>query len=220
MLTYLSVAFLWVVVIKCLQLEPSWDRLPIKVKFDERIKVGTAVLQFFRFKESWLILMTVPLAILARCQIAHPLFWLDAALGAIPFLIWPLVEWITHVFVLHRFPKSTLYRDHAEHHKRPAIAQSSLNRPYTTATYWLIIWSLWYWQLPALCTFWISSMVMMTVYEIFHFITHSPCDLRSSWLRRRVANHRRHHWVAEETCFGVLTLSADRILGTDRNANN
>lgn len=216
MLIYLGIVFTWVAVIRCLQLEPSWERLPVKTRFDEkRVSMTTAVLRFFKFKESWLIIVTVPLAVMARAGINYPLTWKDILVGAVPIAIWPLVEWVTHVYILHRFPGSNLHHDHAEHHKRPAIAQSSLHRPYTTVTYWLIIFTLWYWQLPLLSSFWISAMVLMTTYEIFHFVTHSPVYPRWAFLRKRVSNHRRHHWVDEDTCFGVLTLSSDRFLATD-----
>jgi hypothetical protein len=140
-------------------------------------------------------------------------------------LLWPLQEWLIHVFVLHWKPRRVLGRTldfavprkHRAHHAEPT-ALPLVFIPLHSYLYTLPgVAALWWLATPdaALALTGIAGHLALSLhYEWVHFLVHTRW--RPRWRPYQVLwrNHRLHHYKNEHYWFGVTRLSADRWLGT------
>ena len=140
--------------------------------------------------------------------------------------LFPVIEWVVHVVILHWRPRSVgpvtidslLAREHRAHHADPR------DLPLV-----FIPWRALVWLLPAYVavaflatpttssalTLLVSVYGIMAGYEWTHYLVHSDYRPRSAAYRSVWRNHRLHHYKNEHYWFTVTSAgTADRLFGT------
>jgi sterol desaturase/sphingolipid hydroxylase (fatty acid hydroxylase superfamily) len=157
--------------------------------------------------------------------------WHDAALPeaakpalmALGMLVWTLIEYLLHRFLLHYRPQrpallAVVEKLHLGHHRNPQD-ESKVTVPVSGSLpiaggllglYRLMTGS---WQVAALLM--TGSIAGYLYYETVHFWIHCGAR-RGRWLGQQRANHLSHHFKDQTRCFGVTTQVWDLILGTGR----
>lgn len=179
---------------------------------------------FLRFGSPRVLLAAFSLALGARIAVGG-LGWADLlpVLGTV--LIWPLQEWLIHVFILHAKPlrlfgrtfDGAVPRAHRAHHRDP-WRLDLIFIPFHSFAYSLpILVGLWFLLTPnarlaltGLCFY----LALALHYEWVHFIVHTKVWPRTKRYQRLFTNHRLHHFRSERYWYGVTMLSGDRLLGT------
>ncbi len=170
-------------------------------------------------------LVVATLAALAVRAWLGPLGLGDAALVAAIWMLWPLQEWMIHVFILHfepiRVGRWTLDfevpRSHRAHHLDPwnldilFIPPQGylLGLPAVLVVYFGLM------PTPALAVTGVATHLAFSLrYEWVHFLVHTRYRPRSARFERLWRNHRLHHCKNERYWFGVSRIGGDRVLGT------
>jgi sterol desaturase/sphingolipid hydroxylase (fatty acid hydroxylase superfamily) len=157
--------------------------------------------------------------------------WRDAALSEIAkpalmaagLLVWTLIEYLLHRFLLHYRPQAPallalVEKLHLGHHRDPRD-EAKITVPVCAslpiaggllALFRLIAGS---GEMAALLL--VGSITGYLYYEMVHFWIHCGAR-RGRWLRQQLANHLFHHFTDQHRCFGVTTPLWDRLLGTHR----
>jgi hypothetical protein len=193
------------------------------------LSLGEAWSEFVRHPSPWMIGAFLLAAVVARAALpfsgAGGAWWeLLIPLGLV--LLFPVIEWVVHVAILHWRPRSLgpvtidslLARDHRAHHADPR------DLPLV-----FIPWRALVWLLPAyvvvawlatpttssMLTLLVSVYAIMAGYEWTHYLVHSDYRPRSAWYRSVWRNHRLHHYKNEHYWFTVTSAgTADRLFGT------
>lgn len=189
------------------------------------LTLADAAREFLRHPSPWMIGAMFTAAAGARVIIGD---WqvTDALVPVVMIGVFPLVEWIVHVAILHWRPRrlgpvtvdTRLARDHRRHHATPRDVPLIF-----------IPWPTLLWLLPAsaavaLVAFpraglGLTFLTLLTAlglgYEWCHYLIHTDYKPRSGAYRAIWRNHRRHHFKNEHYWFTVTSSgTADRILGT------
>ena len=149
------------------------------------------------------------------------------ALGAAvlaTLLIYPLVEYLLHRFVLHsrslykRSSTSALWkRIHFDHHLDPNDLGVLFGAPYTTLPPIFLIAGPLGWVIagPGGAALAVSTaLAIYSAYEFCHCVQHLPFTPKSAYLRRLKRNHLAHHFHSERGNFGITSTLWDHIFGT------
>lgn len=189
------------------------------------VSLGGAWASFWRHPSPYLIGTSLVASVVARA-IAGGGEWWEALVPVALIALFPVVEWLIHVVILHWRPRrvggveldSLLARKHREHHADPR------DIPLV-----FIPWPALAWLLPAYAV--VALVVMPTLsgalsllvsvyaiklgYEWTHYLVHSDYRPRSRWFRSVWRNHRLHHYKNEHYWFTVTSAgTADRLFGT------
>lgn len=187
--------------------------------------LADAVREFVRHPSVWMIAASLVVALTARVYIGG-WQWTDLLVPVAMTAVFPFVEWVIHVFVLHWRPRklagitvdSLLARKHREHHVDPRRVRLIF-----------IPWQSLLWVLPVAVaiaflafpriglgmTFLVFLTVLGLGYEWCHYLIHSDYKPKSAVYRAIWRNHRHHHYKNENYWFTVTsTGTADRVLGT------
>jgi 4-hydroxysphinganine ceramide fatty acyl 2-hydroxylase len=138
-------------------------------------------------------------------------------------LVWTLIAYLLHRFLLHSRPQAPALRAvveqlHLGHHREPQDEVKITVPVFASlpvaggllALFRLISGS---WEVAALLL--VGSTAGYLYYETVHFWIH--CGARPGrWLRPQRADHMFHHFRDQQRCFGVTTPLWDRLLGTYR----
>jgi 4-hydroxysphinganine ceramide fatty acyl 2-hydroxylase len=145
------------------------------------------------------------------------------ALVAVGLLVWTLIEYLLHRFVLHYRPQAPVLQAvveklHLGHHRDPQD-EAKITVPVFAslpiaggllALFRLISGS---WEMAALLL--VGSIAGYLYYETVHFWIHCGAR-RGRWQGSQRANHMFHHFRDQHRCFGVTTPLWDLLLGTYR----
>jgi hypothetical protein len=187
--------------------------------------LGEAWRAFWRHPSPWLIGGTLVGAVAWRAA-DTTYAWTDLVVPVALVALFPLIEWVIHVVILHWRPRSLgpvavdslLARKHRAHHADPR------DLPLV-----FIPWQVELWLLPAYvviavlafpsghggATFLTAVTGLMFGYEWVHYLVHSDYRPRSRAFRSVWRNHRLHHYKNEHYWFTVTTAgTADRLFGT------
>jgi hypothetical protein len=152
--------------------------------------------------------------------------WTDALVPVVMVAVFPFLEWVIHVFVLHWRPRrlgpveldSLLARKHREHHAEPR------DIPLVFIPWQVLAWTLPVYVVAALLvfprlglglTFLVALSVLGMCYEWTHYLIHSDYKPRTRAFRAVWRNHRLHHYKNENYWFTVTSAgTADRVLRT------
>jgi hypothetical protein len=143
----------------------------------------------------------------------------------------PFAEWLIHRNVLHSRPLVVRERTidpgaaHRRHHREPAdvdfvLVDGRYARDYvvgwaaTAAALALVLPGRRRGRLRPTLTGLGAAYAALVTYEWTHLLIHTAYRPRHRWLRRRRAQHRRHHFRNEHYWYGVTTDVADRVLRT------
>jgi hypothetical protein len=150
----------------------------------------------------------------------------DALMPVVMLALFPFLEWVIHVFVLHWRPKRVggltvdpiLAREHRRHHIDPRSI------PLIFIPWKALLWAVPLAVAVALLAFprpglGLTFLVFLTVlglgYEWTHYLIHSDYKPRTRLYRAIWRNHRQHHFKNEHYWFTVTSSgTADRVLGT------
>lgn len=189
------------------------------------VSLGNAWRSFLKAPSPWMIGSFLVAAVTARVVVGGGDWW-ELAIPATLLALFPVIEWVIHVCILHWRPRrvaglevdSLLARKHREHHADPRQIPLVF-----------IPWPALCWLLPAyVVVAWLAmpttaSALSLLVsvygiklgYEWTHYLVHSDYRPRSRWYRAVWRNHRLHHYKNEHYWFTVTSAgTADRLFGT------
>lgn len=190
-----------------------------------RVTLGHAWAEFWKHPSPWMMGGTIVAAAVAR-GFVHRFSWLELVVPALFVLLFPVIEWVVHVVVLHWKPvrlgpltvDPLVSRKHREHHANPR------DIPLVFIPWQVLVWLLVgavliglfaFTDLAAGLTFMIGVSVVGFIYEWMHYLIHSDYKPRSKTYKAIWRNHRLHHYKNEHYWFTVTTTStADRLFGT------
>ncbi|GAC1653486.1 MAG: sterol desaturase family protein [Mycobacterium sp.] len=181
--------------------------------------------EFWKHPSPWAIGTTFVAALAARVMVGD---WqiTDAVVLLVMIALFPFVEWLVHVFILHWRPKHLgrltidplLAREHRAHHRDPR------NVPLifipAKALLWVLpvtvaIAVLAFPRLPMGLTYLAFTSALGLGYEWIHYLIHSDYKPKPGVYRAVWRNHRNHHYKNEHYWFTVTSSgTADRVLGT------
>jgi hypothetical protein len=185
---------------------------------------------FWRYPSPWIISGYLATALVARVLVGG-WSWLDLLAPLVFLAVFPVVEWLIHVFILHWRPRTVaglevdtlLARDHRRHHADPRDV------PLVFVPWRALLWVV---ALPGLAiplgvgnllgaelsvtlSFVLTLAVVLLTYEWTHYVIHSDYKPRSRAYKAIWRNHRLHHYKSEHYWFSVTTSgTSDRLLGT------
>lgn len=187
--------------------------------------LADAAREFWRHPSPWLLVTAFLGAVAARLAVGD-WQWSDAVLPVVVLAVFPFVEWIIHVFILHWRPRriagvmidSELARKHREHHADPRITRlifiplQSLAGAFAAA---LVVAFVFIPRTGLGLTFLVTLFAIGVVYEWSHYLVHTDYKPKTWFYRTMYRNHRLHHFKNEHYWFAVTTPGlADRALGT------
>ncbi|MGO4258786.1 sterol desaturase family protein [Marmoricola sp. RAF53] len=189
------------------------------------VTLGTTFREFWKHPSPWMLLGVLVGAVAWRAaegdwrltDLWAPVIWVA---------LFPVLEWVIHVFILHWRPRkvagvkidSELARDHRRHHADPRdiplvfIPWRSLIAVIAGA---VLISVLAFPRLGQGLTFLVVVGVSGLIYEWSHYLIHSDYKPRTKAYKAVWRNHRLHHFKNEHYWFTVTsTATADRLFGT------
>jgi hypothetical protein len=189
------------------------------------LSLGDAAREFVRHPSPWMLGGLFVASVIARIVEGD---WqnTDALVPAIMLAVFPVYEWLVHVFILHWRPRrvgpvtidSLLARKHRAHHRDPRDV------PLIFIPWQALIWvivstvAIGLFAFPRLglgLTFIVLSSGIGLVYEWIHYLVHTDYRPKTRLYRAVWTNHRMHHYKNEHYWFTVTTSgTADRLLGT------
>jgi len=190
-----------------------------------QVSLGTTFREFWRHPSPWMILVAWVGALAWR--VAEGDWRLSDLWGPVILVaMFPVLEWVIHVFILHWRPRkvvgvkvdSELARDHRRHHADPRDVPLVFI-PWRS----LIAVIIGYYAISLLAfprlgqglTFMLALATVGLVYEWTHYLIHSDYRPRTRAYKAVWRNHRLHHYKNEHYWFTVTTTAtADRLFGT------
>lgn len=151
--------------------------------------------------------------------------WWELAIPAAIIGFWPFMEWGIHVYILHYKPAHLFGRTwdfklpqtHRDHHVEPwDVPQIFIPLhvfPLTVPPSLLLAYVLF--PAPYVHGFFAFFFLMALNYEWCHYLAHIKWSPPSRYYRRRVQEHRWHHFHNENQWWGVSMGLADRVYGTN-----
>ena len=181
--------------------------------------------EFWKYPSPWVIGVTLVVALTARIAVGD---WqpTDALVPVVMLGLFPFLEWVVHVFILHWRPKRfglltidpILAREHRRHHMDPRSVPL-IFIPWQ-ALLWVVpvtvaIAVLGFPRLGLGLTFLVLITLLGLGYEWCHYLIHSDYKPKTRVYRAIWRNHRQHHFKNEHYWFTVTSAgTADRVLGT------
>ena len=189
------------------------------------VTLGSTWREFWHHPSPWMITASLLTALGWRIAVGD---WrLSDLWGPVILVVmFPVLEWVIHVFILHWRPRkvggvkvdSELARDHRRHHADPRDIPLVFI-PWRS----LIGVILGYYAISLLAfprlgqglTFMLALATVGLVYEWTHYLIHSDYRPRTRFYKAVWRNHRLHHYKNEHYWFTVTTTAtADRLFGT------
>lgn len=189
------------------------------------VTLGTTGAAFWKHPSPWMILATLVTALVWRITEGD---WQLGDLWAPVILIalFPVMEWLIHVFILHFRPRkiagikidSELARDHRRHHADPR------DIPLVFIPWRSLIaviageFAIAVFVFPRLgqgLTFLFATAATGLIYEWMHYLIHSDYKPKTATYKAVWRNHRLHHYKNEHYWFTVTsTATADKLFRT------
>jgi hypothetical protein len=191
-----------------------------------KVTLSSAFAEFWRHPSPWLIVATLLGATLARVLVGD---WRLADLVAplVFVAMFPLIEWVVHVFVLHWRPRRVgrvvldhlLASKHRAHHRDPRDIPLVFIPWQALLVVTALTVALAWWLAPtpgSALTYVMTVALMGLVYEWTHYLVHTDYKPRGRLYKAVWRHHRLHHFKNEHYWMTVTTAhTADRLLGTD-----
>jgi len=184
-----------------------------------------AAREFWRHPTPWLLAGALIAAVAARIALGD-WQWSDAVLPLVVLAVFPFVEWMIHVFILHWRPRRigrvmvdpVLARKHREHHINPRIVKLifiPLQSLFGAFVAIMIVGMVLIPRTALGVTFLVTVFAIGMVYEWTHYLVHTDYKAKHAFYRTIYRNHRLHHFKNEHYWYAVTSPGiADRVLGT------
>ena len=147
-----------------------------------------------------------------------------AMAALVTILVYPLVWYVLHRFVLHgqflyRSPLTAAIwkRIHFDHHQDPNDLSVLFGALYTTLpTLALVTIPIGYAQggLAGSASAFATGLLVTCFYEFSHCVQHLNTQPRTEFMRSIKRSHLAHHFHNEKGNFGITNFLWDRLLGT------
>jgi hypothetical protein len=190
-----------------------------------KLTLSQAFAEFVRHPSPWMIASVLVGALVARIWIGD---WaLSDLIAPLVYLaLFPVMEWVIHVFVLHWRPRqlgrwtidTLLARKHREHHIAPRDVPLVFV-PWQALIGIIaanVVLPLWLFPTTGQAlTFMMTVGVTGLTYEWIHYLVHTDYKPRTRAYRAVYKHHRLHHFKNENYWMTVTTANtADRLFGT------
>jgi len=151
--------------------------------------------------------------------------WIDAVVALAAVAYFPVNEWLIHVFMLHYRPRKLfgrtidfyLSKTHRWHHAEPwNIEWIFIPRHIHLLVFPLVVLVVLLagsWRGPVLSYFTVYLLLGLH-YEWVHYLAHISWCPDNSYYKRRVREHRWHHFRNENYWWGVSMGMGDRLFRT------
>jgi sterol desaturase/sphingolipid hydroxylase (fatty acid hydroxylase superfamily) len=201
----------------------DWGLWSGRKYFLNKMTLGELIVAYFTHHSilSYLVLIAASLWV-AVGYATGP--WGPLAAAAVIALIYPLVEYLMHRYVLHsrflyrhQMTAALWKRIHYDHHQNPNDLSVLFGALYTTLPTIFVIASPVGWLiagLPGAAAAFATALILFSLYEFCHCIQHLPFMPRRHWLRELKRHHLAHHFHSELGNFGITSFIWDRIFGT------
>ena len=143
---------------------------------------------------------------------------------AVAILLYPLVWYVLHRFVLHSrwmfkvpFLAATWKRIHYDHHQDPNHLEVLFGALYTTLPTLLLVAALPGWLIGGVggaAAAFATGLLVTCFYEFAHCVQHLGYKPRNALLATMKARHMEHHFHDEDGNFGITNFAWDRLFGT------
>ena len=190
----------------------------------EKMTLRKAFFVFFSHPSPRLLVGGLLLAWSLRLYLGGWTIWDAVIIGAL-IAVWPIVEWVIHVFILHFRPFEFagrridfhLARKHRSHHRQPdhlphvfiPFRSLLLTVPILLVPWWFLA------PTPQIMVTGAAALFTMgTIYEWCHFLIHTNYRAKTRLFKKLWRHHRLHHFKHEQNWFGVSMTLGDRLLGT------
>jgi hypothetical protein len=189
------------------------------------VSLGETFAEFLRHPSPWMIAATLVAAVGWRVAEGD---WRLTDLWAPVILValFPVLEWVIHVFILHWRPRkvaglmidSELARDHRRHHADPRDIPLVFIPWRSLIAVIVSDFAIALFVFPRLgqgLTFLAAVAATGLLYEWSHYLIHSDYKPKTATYKAIWRNHRLHHYKNEHYWFTVTSTStADRLFGT------
>lgn len=190
----------------------------------EKWTLKTAFLNFWRYPSPCILAVGVLATWSVRIYLGAWTIW-EPIMAVAVLAAWPLVEWLIHVFILHRKPTTWagrtidlhLSQKHRAHHRDPNHMPTVLIPPRSLLMVLPVVAVLAWLIMPDLAkTFSILAIffIMALIYEWCHYLIHTNYRPKSALYKHLWRHHRLHHFKNENYWFGVSMTGGDRLLRT------
>jgi hypothetical protein len=186
--------------------------------------LAEAIPVFLRHASPRLLLAIVAVLVPARLWLGAWSAW-DVAPVAALLALWPIQEWLIHVYILHFKPVTIrgwsldfrVPQKHRAHHRDPWNYEI-LFIPFHSFAYSIPLTVLLWWAVtptPALALTGLTAHFVLALhYEWIHFLIHTRVMPRSRFYQQLWRTHRLHHFKNEHYWYGVTRREGDWLLGT------
>ncbi|XHC51978.1 sterol desaturase family protein [Algihabitans albus] len=191
--------------------------------FLDKMSLGDLVKAYFTYYAILVYLALAAAAIALSVALSDGLL-APLLSAAVVILLYPLVEYLLHRFVLHAqfLYKSPLTaklwkRIHFDHHQNPNDLSVLFGALHTTLPPIALITLPLGWAIggpgsaAAACA---AGLLVFAFYEFCHCVQHLPFKPKSAWLQRIKKSHIAHHFHNEQGNFGITSFVWDRAFGT------
>jgi len=191
---------------------------------DSPASLPEALRYFVRRGSPRILIAATAVSVTARLLLGGWSLW-DLLPVALLAAVWPVQEWLIHVYILHFKPFTwrgrtidfAVPRKHRRHHRDPGNLDI-LFIPLHTFAYTLpAVVLIWFALAPSpqLALTGLSVHFLFSLnYEWIHFLVHTRLVPKSAAYRRLWKSHRLHHFKNEHYWMGVSRLGGDWLLGT------
>jgi hypothetical protein len=187
-------------------------------------RLGPAAALFYAHWSPRLLSALALATVSARLIVGSVSLW-DLAVAALVVGLWPLQEWLIHVFILHYEPRQVFEKSldfrvprlHRAHHREPWRVELVFVPVHVFLTVPLVVALVLALGRPApglSLTALALYFALSWHYEWIHFLIHTRYRPSSDRYQRLWRNHRLHHFKNEHYWLGVTMLGGDRLLGT------
>jgi sterol desaturase/sphingolipid hydroxylase (fatty acid hydroxylase superfamily) len=192
-------------------------------RFLDKMTLGDLVVAYFAHY-SIQVYLGLAVAATALAVASAPGWRQPLAAVAVIILLYPLVEYVVHRWLLHsRF----LYRQawtakvwkriHYDHHQNPHDLSVLFGALYTTLPTILLITLPVGWLIGGLsgaAAALAAGLLLFAGYEFCHCVQHLPFTPKNRWLREIKKHHLSHHFHSEQGNFGITGELWDKLFGT------
>jgi sterol desaturase/sphingolipid hydroxylase (fatty acid hydroxylase superfamily) len=201
----------------------DWGLWSGRKYFLNKMTLGELIVAYFTHHSilTYLALIAASLWV-AISQATGP--WGPLAAAAVIALIYPLVEYLMHRYVLHsrflyrhQMTAALWKRIHYDHHQNPNDLSVLFGALYTTLPTIFVIATPVGWLiagLPGAAAAFATALTLFSLYEFCHCVQHLPFTPRNTWLRAIKRHHLAHHFHNETGNFGITSDVVDRAFGT------
>jgi sterol desaturase/sphingolipid hydroxylase (fatty acid hydroxylase superfamily) len=189
------------------------------------VELGATFAAFWRHPSPWII--SAALVATSVWRVAEGDWRLGDLWGPLVLVaLFPVVEWVIHVFILHWRPREVaglridteVARDHRRHHADPRDVPLVFV-PWRTLVGLIVGYNavalLGFPRLGQALSFMLCASTVLFLYEWTHYLIHSDYKPRTRAYKAIWRNHRLHHYKNEHYWFTVTTTgTADKLFGT------